>query len=215
MFVKNYIRFFAQDNIKKFTSTGGQVWIATEGRSVAQIEGLIKAGHRHFAEKYLQEYLKKYPPLRIKYPQIKVHFFGKLQTNKLKNMLLHFNGLEAVSSKKELDFISKYLPLSPFGSNVNFFIQVNQGNEKQKNGVSEANLDHLLKYASSKNIAIRGLMSIPPKQDDPAIYFSRLRQLANFYQLAECHMGFSNDYEIALASGTSHIRINRVIFEAN
>jgi uncharacterized pyridoxal phosphate-containing UPF0001 family protein len=143
---------------------------------------------------------------------VRCQYFGKLQTNKIKKIVSRFDTLESVASKREIDFLVKYKDQLPFDTKT-FFLEVNIGKEAQKNGVPLEQVDHLLGYATTKDLKISGLMTIPPKWEDPVPFFKQLRKLADQLGLESCQMGFSADYPQAIDCGATHIRIGRLIFE--
>jgi uncharacterized pyridoxal phosphate-containing UPF0001 family protein len=210
--VSSYLSFFSQPEIQEFLNCGGKVFAATEGRSVQQIRMLLEAGHIHFAEKYLQEAETKYPSLKIEYPNLHLNYFGKLQTNKIPRIVQLFDTVESVSRTGEVDCIKKEMQKKPIKA-TEFFVQWNIGNEPQKNGVSENQLAYLLDYCSAKEFPITGLMIIPPKFDDPRAYFTKARSVADKFGIEKCQMGFSEDYKIAIESGSNQIRIGRLFFD--
>ncbi len=208
---KSYLQFMQQTVIRHFIAGGGKVYAATEGQSRGNIERLLSLGHRHFSEKYLQEAAIKYPDLLRKYPDIRLSYFGKLQTNKIKKIIDQFHTIESVSRPREATFIKNYIECHP-GKTAEFFVQWNIGEEMQKNGASADNLPRLLHHCATVGLPITGLMVIPPKVIDPSPYFRATRTMADHYHLSKCQMGFSADYEKAIRCGATRIRISRLFF---
>ncbi len=206
-----YRRFMQQPVIRHFLANGGRLYEATEGQSTSTIERLMAIGHRHFAEKYLQEAERKYTALLEKYPGIRLSYFGKLQTNKIKRILNLFHTVETLSRPKEVDFINRYR-VCKTTKTTEFFTQWNIGQEPQKNGVSTADLANLRTYCTTTGLTISGLMIVPPKHAHPTPYFSAARQEADRFGLPECQMGFSADYEEAIRCGATRIRVARLFF---
>ncbi len=206
-----YLRFINQPEIQKFLNHGGRVFAATEGRTPEDILKLIHFGQLHFSEKYLQEAEAKFSAIKVLHPHLHLNFFGKLQTNKIARILQFFDTVESVSRPKEVDYIEREMNARDIKTKE-FFVQLNIGNEPQKNGTKEEQLEELLNYCSLKKLKISGLMVIPPKSSEPHRYFEKARNLANYLGLIKCQMGFSEDYPIAIASGANQLRIARLFF---
>jgi uncharacterized pyridoxal phosphate-containing UPF0001 family protein len=207
-----YTYFRNLDIIQNFIDHGGKIFAATESRSTQQIEALLKMGHRHFAEKYFQEAQQKFVFLRSLYPQLHLSYFGKLQTNKIAKILRLFNTVESISRTVEVDLISKEMSKGDVLTQT-FFMQWNVGDEDQKNGAREEDLRALLNYCKRRLLPISGLMVIPPKAGNPQFYFTKARDMANELGLERCQMGFSSDYETAIACGSDRLRISRAFFD--
>ena len=91
-------------------------------------------------------------------------------------------------------------------------IQVNTGNEKNKSGVSLENFEEFLKFVLSLNIPVKGLMCLPPVDEEPSIHFCILRELANKFKLNDLSMGMSMDFEKAINFGSTYLRIGSSFF---
>lgn len=208
---KAYLQFMQRPVIRQFVQNGGKVYAATEGQPREKIEQLILLGHRHFAEKYVQEAEHKYPGLLHKYPDLRLSYFGKLQTNKIGRVINLFHTVESISRLKEVEIIKGCLDKN-LCNNREFFIQWNIGAETQKNGALTHEIPQLLQKATGKGLSINGLMIIPPKEDDPQPYFKAARTIADRFHLNKCQMGFSADFETAINCGATGIRISRLFF---
>jgi len=206
-----YLHFMQQPVIRQFLANGGQVFVATEGQSANTIERLIALGHRHFAEKYLQESEHKYLTLIQRYSGIQLSYFGKLQTNKIRRILSLFHTIETIARPKEVDFINRYR-VDKMAKTTEFFIQWNIGQETQKNGASTTDLANLHAYCTTKNLPVSGLMIIQPQHAHPTQYFKATKQQAIHFGLSACQMGFSADYEEAIRCGATRIRVARLFF---
>ncbi|GAB2990666.1 YggS family pyridoxal phosphate-dependent enzyme [Cyclobacterium sediminis] len=207
---ENYFQFIGQPIIDSFLKRGGTICLACNGRPVEDLVFLSSLGHIDFGEKYVQEGVPKLKTLKANHPQIIRQYFGKLQTNKIKAVLQNFDTIESVSSKREIDFLVKYKV--PDGIPKVFFMEVNLGKEPQKNGVFEQEAEDLLIYAQDQKINISGLMTIPPKKDNPIPFFNKLRTMADRFGLEQCQMGFSRDYEMAIDCGSTRLRIGGAVF---
>lgn len=208
---ERYQRFMGQPMVQAFVSLGGTVTIATEGRSTDQIMALVKAGQRHFAEKYLQEAAGKTAEICSGQQEVRWHYFGRLQRDKIRRALRMFSVVETLASVKEARRLAACVTS---GEPVpDLLVQVNQGQEPQKNGVRPEQARSLIESVIEFGLPLKGLMTIPPKNHPPAPYFRALRNLADEYALPFCQMGFSSDFEQAIECGATHIRIGRKIFE--
>lgn len=204
-----YTDFMSQRCVRDFLQSGGVVTIAAETRSYQEVAVLAQAGHRQFAEKYVQEGLKKYPPTH----DLDLHYFGVLQSNKIRRVLERFAHVETIGRKDQADTIQRIASdLGPALVARRFFVQINAALEPRKNGTPLEFAPDLIEHCLALGLPVSGLMTIPPKQEPPAPYFKALRKLADDYGLPHCQMGFSNDYRIAIDCGATHLRIGTAIW---
>jgi len=168
---------------------------------------LLEAGHRVFGENRVQEAKEKWVELREKYSDIQLHLIGSLQTNKVKDALKLFDVIQSIDRISLVDEIVRHKKMLC----SQFFIQVNIGNEAQKGGVALDELENLINYTKDK-LPIIGLMCVPPADKNPEQYFSLLKELAKKYNFHNLSMGMSNDYDIAIKYGATHIRVGTAIF---
>jgi uncharacterized pyridoxal phosphate-containing UPF0001 family protein len=95
------------------------------------------------------------------------------------------------------------------------YIQVNTGEEPQKAGVLPADADAFIAACRGEHdLPVVGLMCIPPVEDDPALHFALLREIAKRHGLGRLSMGMSGDYELAVQLGATHVRVGTAIFGA-
>ena len=206
---ERYLNFMNQSTVQHFIGAGGTVTIAAEARDLHQVNALALAGHRHFAEKYWQESEKKY----LHPHNLHLHYFGVLQSNKIRRIMQHFHHIEGIASKRQADIVARLLREEPESLKTQkFFVQLNIGKEPSKNGIAPEIAPDLIEHCLILNLPLTGLMTIPPKADAPAPHFNALRKLADHYGLPHCQMGFSNDYAIAIDCGATHIRIGTAIW---
>lgn len=182
----------------------------SKGQPVEAIVSLLDAGQRDFGENRVSEALLKWPALKERYPDIRLHLIGQLQTNKVKDALSLFDVIHTVDRESLADVLVKTRSRE-CGTALKFFIQVNTGEESQKGGVRPDALPGLMQYTQPL-LSITGLMCIPPAGDPPAPHFALLRTLAEKYNLSHLSMGMSGDYETALRLGATHVRIGTAIF---
>ena len=172
---------------------------------------LLEAGHRDFGENKIQEALGKWPILKSRYKDVRLHLIGSVQTNKVKDALTFFDAIHTVDRESLIDAIIKERNKGETHCQQ-FFIQVNTGEESQKGGVSPFQLEALLNYSREKKLPITGLMCVPPVEDLPAPHFALLRTLGEKWKLENLSMGMSDDYPTALRLGATHIRVGTALF---
>lgn len=178
--------------------------------SVESIIEAIKSGQKIFGENKVQEALNKFTEIKLKFPDIKLHMIGPLQTNKVKDVFSLFDVIQSVDRPKLVKEISKQQ--TKFGKKIDCFIQVNIGNEPQKAGVSPEDLDELISLCKNLSVPIIGLMCIPPIQGNPQYHFHKMKKLADRHHLKHLSMGMSSDYEHAIKEGATYIRVGTAIF---
>ena len=172
---------------------------------------LLDYGHKDFGENKVQEALLKWPHLKKKYKNINLHMIGKLQTNKVKFLFPHFDYIHSLDNLKLAEKISKEELKNK--KKLKIFIQVNLGDEEQKNGISIKELSDLYNQAVEKfNLNIIGLMCLPPQNKPASSYFSELKNLNIKLNLKELSMGMSQDYLDAANNGATYLRIGSNIF---
>ena len=175
------------------------------------IKPLIEYGHVHFGENKVQEAQSKWADIKIKQPSIKLHMIGKLQSNKAKEAVNLFDYIHSVDNPKLASLLAKYE--NSLRKKINYFIQVNIGNETQKSGIAIKSLDEFYYYCTRElKINIIGLMAIPPNDGSEEIYFRKLMELNKLLGLKELSMGMSSDFQIALNYETTFVRIGSSIF---
>ena len=171
---------------------------------------LIEHGHIDYGENKVQEALEKWLEIKSNNNKIKLHLIGKLQTNKVKISIKLFDYIHSVDNEKLARKISdeqKKQNLKP-----KLFIQVNIGNESQKNGIHIKKLEEFHNFCKELNLNVVGIMCIPPIDEDPEKSFLRMNYLKKKLNLEELSMGMSSDYLDAISYGASYIRIGSKIF---
>ena len=170
----------------------------------------LEVGQRVFGENKIQDAIKRWSGLLSIYKDIELHYIGHLQTNKVKKALNFFNVIHTLDRENLALEISKHL--KPTSKTKSFMIQVNTGNEKNKSGVSLDEFEEFFKFVSSLKIPVKGLMCLPPVNEEPSIHFCILRELANKSKLNDLSMGMSMDYEKAIKFGSTYLRIGTSFF---
>jgi PLP dependent protein len=177
------------------------------------IEAALNAGHRLFGENRVQEAAAKFPALRTRYPDLKLHLIGPLQTNKIKQAVETCDAIETLDRDKLAQGIAA--ELAKGGKRIDLFIQVNTGEEEQKAGVLPREADDFIRRCREEyTLPIVGLMCIPPAEEHPAPHFALLGEIAKRHGLQQLSMGMSGDYELAIQFGATHVRVGTAIFGA-
>ncbi len=178
---------------------------------IEDILPLIEYGHLHFGENKVQEAVEKWSKVKEKNKDLKLHFVGNLQTNKVKFVIPLFDYIHSLDNLKLAEKISKQqikINIKP-----KIFVQVNIGNEPQKNGISVNELDKFINIClNDLGLNIIGLMCLPPNDDKTENYFIKMRELNKRFAFEELSMGMSNDYKLAVKNGSTFLRIGTKIF---
>ena len=177
---------------------------------IDQIMPLVEYGHIDFGENKVQEAINKWTNVKLKFPRIKLHLIGKLQTNKVKTALKIFDYIHSVDSEKLAKKISDVQEKQK--KKVSIFIQVNIGNEIQKSGINPNHTESFLNYCKNLNLNVVGFMCIPPVNENPIEYFKTIKILTNKSGLSKLSMGMSSDFLVATEQGSTHLRIGSSIF---
>jgi PLP dependent protein len=179
--------------------------------SIEHAYPLINHGHQHFGENKVQEATSKWSNIKNQNKNLKLHMIGKLQSNKAKEAVKIFDYIHSLDNQKLADVLAKHQ--NELNKNLNYFIQVNVGNEIQKSGIPVAELDPFYNYCINEiNLKIIGLMIIPPNDGKEVKYFMSINELNNSLALKDLSMGMSADYMNAVKNGATFIRVGSSIF---
>ena len=170
----------------------------------------LKFGQRIFGENKLQDAIKRWSNFLVSYHDIELHYIGHLQTNKVKKALNFFDVIHTLDRENLALEISKYLTTK--SKTKSFMIQVNTGNEENKSGINLNDFEEFFKFVNSLKIPVKGLMCLPPIEEEPSIHFCILKELANKFKLSELSMGMSMDFEKAIKFGSTYLRIGSSFF---
>lgn len=182
-------------------------------QSAEIIEETLAAGHRLFGENRVQEAQKKWPDLRLRYPDTELHLIGPLQTNKVKDAVALFDVIQTVDRMRLVEALAREIRSS--GRAIRLMVEVNTGAEPQKAGVLPSEADEFLRVCGETyGLPITGLMCIPPAGEQASPHFALLWQIARRNGLSELSMGMSGDYEQAIQLGATCIRLGTAIFGA-
>jgi len=189
----------------------------SKGQSANSIRAVAEAGVRDIGESYLQEALGKIEELKDL--PVTWHFIGRVQANKTRVIAGHFDWVHGVERLKIAERLSEQRPFH--APPLNVCLQVNIGGEESKGGVTVAELPALAAaVAALPRLELRGLMCIPPDEDDPTrqrMWFGAMRRALEELNVAGAgldtlSMGMSGDFEAAIAEGATIVRIGTALF---
>ena len=178
----------------------------------ARVEAVLQAGHRSFGENRVQEAQGKWPDFKAQFEGVDLHLIGPLQSNKVRPAMELFDAIHTVDREKLARRIADMA--QELGHCRDLFIKVNTGAEPQKAGILPADADAFIQTARAMDLPLKGLMCIPPVDEEPSLHFALLGKIAARNGLSELSMGMSADYETALRLGATHIRVGSAIFGA-
>jgi PLP dependent protein len=183
----------------------------SKGQSVDKIKLLIDSGHLDFGENKVQEAILKWTDIISSNENINLHLIGGLQSNKAKDAFKIFNYIHSLDSEKLARIFSDLEKNDP--KKIKYFVQVNIGNETQKNGINVSLVSNFVQYCQKDlKLNILGLMCIPPFNDSSESYFLKLKKLNEDSYLKDLSMGMSDDFEIAIKLGSTFVRVGTAIF---
>ena len=177
---------------------------------IEDILPLIEYGHVHFGENKVQEALEKWSKIKEQNKNLKLHFVGKLQTNKVKFIFPLFDYIHSLDNLKLAEKIARQQEKVNFKPKI--FIQINIGGEIQKSGVSKDNLLDFYNSCKNLNLNIIGTMCLPPINEDPNKFFYEMSNINKDLNLNELSMGMSEDYMEAIKYSSTYLRIGSKIF---
>jgi len=178
----------------------------SKAQPVAAVRGAHAAGLRAFGENYVQEWAEKAAMLADL--ELAWHFIGHLQRNKAKEVAGRVALIHGVDSPALAEALARRAPATQ-----DVLVEVNVAGETTKSGIAPAELAPLLEaMARLPQIRCRGLMAIPPPDQDNRLHFRALAALARAHGLPELSMGMSDDFEVAVEEGATIVRVGTAIF---
>ena len=177
-----------------------------------RVEAVLNEGQRVFGENRVQEAQTRWPPFQARFPGIALHLIGPLQTNKARAAVEMFDAIHSLDRLKLAQTLARLA--QERGASPDLFIQVNTGAEAQKAGILPDAADAFVAEVRALDLPLRGLMCIPPVDEDPVPHFRQLAAIAARNGLEGLSMGMSDDFEIAVALGATHVRVGSAIFGA-
>lgn len=184
---------------------GVKIVAVTKTFSSQVIDNAVAAGLLALGENYAQELMKK---AELGSSEIRWHFIGGLQSNKIRKIARH------VAMWQTIDRVSLAKELAKRSPGAEMLIQVNTTAEEQKSGVAPSELAELVETSQNLGLTVRGLMTVGPTEAgaDPRPAFAKCKMLADTHDLAVVSMGMSGDYELAVAEGSTMVRIGSGLF---
>jgi hypothetical protein len=166
----------------------------------------------HFGENRVQEAKEKWASFLSNNKNIKLHLLGKLQSNKAKEAFALFDFIHTLDSIKLAKIFFELEKNS--NKKINYFIQINIGNESQKSGIDQSLAKEFINFCKFElKLNIIGLMCIPPANLDPLSFFKKMQDINTSNNLIELSMGMSADYKEALSCKSTFVRIGSAIFK--
>jgi pyridoxal phosphate enzyme (YggS family) len=185
--------------------------VVSKNFGAEKIVEAIEGGARIFGENKVTEAKEKWPILLVKYPDIKLHLIGHLQSNKAREAVKLFDVIQSLDSEKLAVILADETKKQNKFPEI--FVQINIGEEEQKSGIAPDEADKFIAEMMSKyQLNITGVMAIPPAHEPPALYFGLLTTIARRNNLANISMGMSADYELAIGLGANFVRVGSAIF---
>ena len=185
----------------------------SKAQPLARVRAALEAGHRIFGENRVQEATAKWPPLKAAFADLELHLVGPLQTNKVGDAVALFDAIETVDRPKLARALAAEMTRT--GRRLTCYVQVNTGEEPQKSGVLPGDADAFIAACREEyGLPVAGLMCLPPMDEEPALHFALLAEIARRHGLPLLSMGMSVDFETAVRFGATHVRIGTEIFGA-
>ena len=191
-----------------------KIVVVSKTRSEKEILDIYKKGHKNFGENKVQEILEKYEKLP---KNIRWHFIGHLQTNKVKYLIPFISLIHSVDSLKLLKEINKKAKAK--NKVIDCLIQVKIANEDSKYGFNINEVSDVLNYALElENVSIKGLMGMATNTNNNNLIDKEFKLLNTEFKKYKSKdfdvlsMGMSNDYKLAISNESNMIRIGSIIF---
>ena len=192
----------------------------TKGHPAGLVVNAAKAGFTLFGENRVGEGVRKIEAVRPRFPGLVWRLIGPLQTNKAKPALQFFSAIESLDRERLAARLEGLL--SAEGRRMPVLLELNLGGEPTKTGIAPQKAEDLARAAvACDHLDVRGLMAVPPLQDDPELsrpYFRQLREIRDRLAdrlgrpLPELSMGMSHDFEVAVEEGATEVRIGTALF---
>ena len=195
---------------KKQLKTKPKIVVVTKTFPLNKILPLLENGHIHYGENKIQEAENKWIDTKNRYKNLQLHMIGKLQTNKAKKAVKLFNYIHSLDDDRLALKLSHHE--KELNKKVKLFIQVNLAEEPQKSGIMFNDLNNFYNYCTKDlSLNVIGLMCMPPVDSNSQEYFKKLKKAAKQLNLEDLSMGMSSDYEEAILSGSTYLRLGTTI----
>ena len=175
-----------------------------------RIEAVLEQGHLIFGENRIQEAQSKWPDFKERIEGIELHIIGPLQTNKTRAAMELADCIHTLDRTKLATTMARIA--QDLGKCPELFVQVNTGDEPQKSGVSPKETQAFVKECLDMDLPVKGLMCIPPVNEEASLHFALLKNIAEDCGLSDLSMGMSSDFEKAISFGATHVRVGSAIF---
>lgn len=179
----------------------------TKGFGAEAIDAAVTAGCDAIGENYAQEVLEKRATLERLRPE--VQFLGRLQRNKVRQLVGLVDVWCSLDRTSVIDEVAKRAP----GARV--MVQVRTTDDPAKGGCSVDNVATLVDHATERGLRVEGLLTVGPTEGDSESAragFRQVRALVDHLGLTECSMGMSGDLEVAVAEGSTQVRVGSALF---
>ena len=195
---------------KKQLKTNPKIVVVTKTFPLNKIIPLLENGHIHYGENKIQESENKWIDIKNRYKDLQLHMVGPLQTNKAKKAVKLFDYIHSLDNDRLALKLSHHE--KELNKKVKLFIQVNLAEESQKSGVMFNDLNNFYNYCTKDlSLNVIGLMCMPPVDSNSQEYFKKLKKAAQQLNLEDLSMGMSSDYEQAILSGSTYLRLGTTI----
>jgi len=176
---------------------------------ISKIKQSIEAGIKNYGENRIQDAVNRWSKIKTENHQLS--FIGPLQTNKSEEAVKLFNMVQSLDREKLANSLSK--AQQKLKKNIEYMVQVNTGNEVQKSGIKPNEVDNFIRVCKDNyGLKIKGVMCIPPIDENPALHFAFLKKIYQRNKLDYLSMGMSSDFKTAIEFGATHIRIGSSLF---
>ena len=195
---------------QKQLKTDPKIIVVTKTFPLNKIIPLLENGHVHFAENKIQEAENKWIDIKNNYKDLQLHMVGKLQTNKAKKAVKLFDYIHSLDNDRLAIKLFDYE--KELNKKIKLFIQVNLDEESKKSGIVLNDLTNFYNYCTKDlSLNVIGLMCMPPIDFNPQVCFEKLKKAAGKLNLEDLSMGMSSDYEQAILSGSTYLRLGTII----
>ena len=206
--IKNKVHQAEEEFSKTIGST--KIIAVSKVQPIDRVRAVLENGHRVFGENRVQEAQSKWPDFKKEYDNVELHIIGPLQSNKTRAAMELADSIHTVDRLKLAKNMARIA--QEIGRCPELFVQVNTGEEEQKSGVQPRDTEPFVKECLDMDLPIKGLMCIPPINEEASLHFALLKNISENCGLTDLSMGMSADFEKAISFGATHIRVGSAIF---